>query len=111
MIKIIFPNPVKQGTITLLTEERETQAHMRLTDLLIAIKTLVAELGKKPNAFTLTQVPDDWQAHVREDKEVTCDIIGVVQLQSLTLQPLAVFPVDPRTPPQPAESVNPSVYM
>jgi len=48
---MIFPSPVKQGTITVFIGKWEIEARMRLNALLTGIQTLTAELGKNPNAY------------------------------------------------------------
>lgn len=115
VIKMIFPNPVKQGTITVFIGKWETEARLRLNDLLTGIKTLVAELGKNPNAFTLTQVPEGWQAHTYQGGKGSYTWSAQCRTAaksdpSVPGYVVLCWTVDPRTPPQPAASIYPSIY-
>lgn len=111
-----FPNPLKRGTLTLFTGEWETEAHTRLNNLLTGIKTLVAELGKSPNAFTLTHVPEDWQAHTYQGGKGS--YTSYAQCCTAAKPDRSVpgylslcWTIDRRTPSKPAASIYPSAYM
>lgn len=111
MIKTIFPNPAKQGTITVLIGKWETEAHMKLNDLLTGIKTLVAEPGENPDAFMLTQVPEDWQAHTFQGGKgsYTSHAQCCTAAKSDPSVPGYVslcWTIDPRTTSQPAAPIH-----